>query len=120
MAYRAMAVPTVNPDFPWFIFDGNMVAGWFSYPGLSKLYEPDDILNSKWRTTPVVNNWFLSHTLPDTSCNEDGMCCVESHCGLRLSEFQRRMAAPITTPPAPAVPAPKPRHSAGNLTVQPG
>lgn len=98
VAYRAMAVPTVNPDLPWFVLDGNMVAGWSSYPCFSRLYAPDSILNSKWRNAPVIHDWLSSHTVPDDSCTEDGLCCVESQCGLKLSEFQRKMAAPITTP----------------------
>lgn len=72
-------------------------------------FRPDRILRSNWRDIPAMHDWLSAHAMADDQCvgaNAGSMCCVNGQCGLRKSDFDRRMKMPIRPTGTPAPPAP--------------
>jgi hypothetical protein len=96
------------------------------YSQFAYAFRPDRILRSKWRDIPAMHDWLAAHAMPDDKCtgaNAGSMCCVNGLCGLRKSDFDRRMKIPIKplgtdAPPAtpPAVQSPGPQGAVRPLS----
>jgi hypothetical protein len=78
------------------------------YSSMAAPYRPDHILVSSWRDDPVLHGWLLQHTVTDERCQQmNQLCCLSGKCGIRRSDFDRKMAYPVFRPEGASVPVPE-------------
>jgi hypothetical protein len=105
VTYKALYLIKNDKDMP--VVAGDVFLETTRYSQFQAPFVPDVLIHSKARDNPMVRGWLSSHTVPDDACNESGLCCVDDRCGIRRSEFEKEMAAPIGTSvtPTPSQPA---------------
>jgi hypothetical protein len=106
--YKAMYIlpaPAEDPEMKQHL---DMFLQGTRYSQFPVAFRPDRILRSNWRDIPAMHEWLSAHAMPDDQCvgaNAGSMCCVNGQCGLRKSDFDRRMKMPIRPTGTPAPPA---------------